>query len=68
MFACTAGITGAMMSIDLPELTPTPRGKVNAGPRRPIPGAGLFGWRKDQTSPDAEDRTEKPSGINYLAD
>lgn len=57
-----------MMSIDLSDLTPLPRGKTKAAPRRPIPCAGLFGWRKEQAPPGAEDRTEKPSDRNYLAD
>lgn len=53
-----------MMSIDLSELTSLPRRKANTAPRRPIPGAGLFGWRKDDAPPGAEDRTEKPSDRN----
>ena len=64
MFAFTNGIRDSMMSIKLPELTPPSRHAAKAAPRRLIPGAGLFGWRKEQAAPGAEDRTEKPSDRN----
>lgn len=59
-----------MMSIDLSELTPVPCGQAKAAPRRPIPCAGLFGWRKEQAPPGGECRTEKEkrSVANYPAD
>lgn len=56
------------MSIDLPELTPPPRGQAKAVLRRPIPCAGLFGWRKHQAPPGEERPTEKRPEPNYPAD
>ena len=58
------------MSIDLPKLTPLPHREANAASRRPIPCAGLFGWRKDAIPPGAnsDEATGKAAKPNYLAD
>jgi hypothetical protein len=58
---------GGMMSIDLSDVTPRPRGSGAVPPRRPAPCAGLFGWRKDAAPPIlTADRSEK-LGRDYPA-
>jgi hypothetical protein len=56
-----------MMSIDLSDVTPRPRGSGAVPPRRPAPCAGLFGWRKDAELPIASGKPPKKPGRDYPA-
>jgi hypothetical protein len=56
-----------MMSIDLSDVTPPPRGSGAVPPRRPAPCAGLFGWRKDAAPPMPSREPPKKPGYDYPA-
>jgi hypothetical protein len=59
-------ISAAMMSIDLSDLIPPPRGNA-ATSSRGAPCAGLFGWRKDAAPQPAFKEGPKTPGRNYPA-
>jgi hypothetical protein len=56
---------GAMTNIELSHLTPRPGGSDAAQKTRPVPCAGLFGWRKDAALPTPSNDTPKKAGRDY---